>query len=1432
MEFLQLPKLNSLRESFISKDITYSVVDGNYFFDVSITFVKLPNIREFDLLIKKIRNNNTHTFNVDFTIINNINDNLHVKQYLYYIADNNLTLSWIKDSFFEHNLTSNKTNTHWLISYTNINDSEKIAQACSIFNQEMSWMGFKDFKISPLLKEYTVSKTQTSIDYQEALRKKIEIENNEALNAAKKSLNRKLRYSKSANYLKQTISEINADELDEKSRICFEGVVYKSAYSLAKNSQKHMYVYNITDYADAIEVKLFLEQPLEGNNLINDNDYVIVEGSIAKNNRNVIFIWANSITKTENKFESVLDDALTKRIEFNTKSKMNSMDGILNPAQIIKKAKELNHKAVALLDSNSVQGFPEFYSSALKQGIKPILGTTFSAINKSHQAVLNYQHDQVLKQADYISFDIETTGLSPRYHEIIEFGASIIKNGSIVAREQFFIKASKPLSSFTTNLTGITDKMLQEEGIELKTALERILKLFENKIALAHNAQFDMNFVFQKLLDNCYAIPSISFVDTLMISRIIFPNKSKHRLGDYTSNLGINYSVDDAHRADYDAEILAQAWIASISHLAQLNLNNLSDLHNYQNSNLHAKKFSNEVSIIAKNQIGLKKLFKLVTKTLTERFFDSPKLFLEDLEKDQDLLVGSAGLNGFLLNTLFYKSDLVLREYIKLYDYVEIPSISNFKHWIEYEDFTLEQIQDGLRYLINLALEHSKIVIAVGDVRYIDKPGKAAYDLLIYAKAIGGDRHYLYEYRRRHNLKTPERFFLTTEQMLEEFEFLGKELAYKIVVQNTNLIADSIDNIEVIKKDLYTPKFDDSHEKLKDLVYKTAHKKYGEVLPEIIENRIKKEIDPILKYGYDVIYWISHKLVKKSVENGYLVGSRGSVGSSLVATLSGITEVNPLPPHYICQNCKYFELVESPITTSGFDLDDKNCPKCNSILDKDGQTIPFETFLGFKADKVPDIDLNFSGEYQAQIHNEVKRLFGQNHTFRAGTISTAAYKTSFGYIKNAIDENGKHISDNFVDYLTTQIEGVKRTTGQHPGGILIIPKEFDVEDFCPINFPADDTSSDWKTTHFDFRAIHDNVLKLDLLGHDDPTAIRMLEKLTGLNVKKDIPKKDEKVMSIFKSPKALGIEPSQIGNEQTGALGIPEFGTPFVRKMLEQSKPQHFSDLISLSGLSHGTDVWLNNAQSLIMNEGLTIDKVISCRDDIMVYLIQNGVESLDAFKIMEQVRKGQGIKPDQEEMLKKIGIKNWYIESMKKIKYMFPKAHATAYVLMAWRIAWFKVYKPLEYYATYFTTRCDVFDIESMANDVNLAKINNKISEINNKSNNERSVKENNLIPVLEIARELYARGFSISSISVHESLENEWIINREKKCLIPSFSTMDGLGINIAETITAARKERPFTSKEDFFKRTSITKTQFNEFEKLGIFGDLPDSEQNTLF
>ena len=823
-------------------------------------------------------------------------------------------------------------------------------------------------------------------------------------------------------------------------------------------------------------------------------------------------------------------------------------------------------------------------------------------------------------------------------------------------------------------------------------------------------------------------------------------------------------------------------------------------------------------TLLAQTDVGLKNLFKLISLAHLQYFYRVPRIPRSQIEKYREgILIGSACDKGEVFEGMMQKGPEEVEKIAEFYDYLEVQPKEVYQHLMELELIKDEKsLEEIIENIVKLGDKLNIPVVATGNVHYLNPNDKVYREILV--RSQGGANPL-----NRHKL--PDVHFRTTDEMLDAFSFLGKEKAKEIVVHNTNKIADMIDEVKPIKDELYTPKIEGAEDEIRNMSYKMAKQIYGESLPEIVEARLEKELNSIIGNGFSVIYLISHKLVKKSIDDGYLVGSRGSVGSSFVATMTEITEVNPLPPHYICPNCKHSEFFNDGSVGSGFDFPDKDCPNCDATFIKDGQDIPFETFLGFKGDKVPDIDLNFSGEYQPRAHDYTKVLFGEDYVYRAGTIGTVAEKTAYGYVKGYQQDHNLQLRGAEIERLATGCTGVKRTTGQHPGGIIVIPDYMDIFDFTPIQFPADDRKSEWRTTHFDFHSIHDNVLKLDILGHDDPTVIRMLQDLSGIDPK-TIPTDDPEVMKIYSGTESLGVTEEQIMCK-TGTLGIPEFGTRFVRQMLEDTKPTTFSELVQISGLSHGTDVWLGNAQELIHNKICTLPEVIGCRDDIMVYLIYQGLEPSLAFKIMESVRKGKGLTEDMEAEMRKNEVPEWYIDSCKKIKYMFPKAHAAAYVLMGVRVAYFKVHHPILYYAAYFTVRAEDFDLDSMTKGSN--SIRAQIEEINAKGL-DASNKEKNLLTVFEMALEMCERGFSFQTVDLYRSSANEFIIDGNS--LIPPFNAIPGLGTNAAFNIVKAREEGEFLSKEDLQKRGKVSKTIIEFLDQQGCLESLPDQNQLSLF
>ncbi|WP_373439141.1 PolC-type DNA polymerase III [Metamycoplasma equirhinis] len=1219
----------------------------------------------------------------------------------------------------------------------------------------------------------------------------------------------------------------------EEILVTTKGEIYFLEAKTLKNN-KVLYTLKISDYSEAIQVKKFYnEDDVLPDLKIGDAIYVtgrLTEDAFTKA-KCIMAIGRDWFTITEGYLKLNEDKEETKRIELALRTNMSAQDGISKPIDYLNAAKFYGHEAIAITDLDDVQGFSSFYVDSKQfKNIKPIYGATISTINSANEFFYGFK-DFELKNERYVVFDLETTGLSPRFAEIIEFGATIIESGKITENIQFFIKASKPLSHFTKELTNITDEMLSN-GEAQEAGIKRIYEILKNSVCVAHNANFDINFCKEKFINLGLDTTKIVGIDTLAISHFLDPLERRHSLGYLSKRFNVPYDSVVAHRGDYDAEVLCKVWLKIISRLErEHNVKTSTELAKLWSKEMLARKHSYETRVIAKNQKGIKKLFKLVSTVLTDQYAEGAQLYFEQIKKDPDLFFGSSTHESYLWEQVFNGSSENILKTIQMFDYIELPPISTFEYLVKNEEITWDNLVFAYKDLIQKATSLGKLCVAVSDARYVYDFQKLIHDVYINAPTLGGGIHWL----KKKSLH-PKFKYLNTTEMKAEFKFLNDvDLIKQIVVDNPKKISDQIEaNIQIIKDNLHVPEFDNSPQKLREIVYENLEKIYGKNPEKTIVERIEKELNPIIKYGYSVIYWISHKLIKKSNEDGYIVGSRGSVGSSIVAYLANISEVNPLDPHYLCHNCKYFEWNEDKSIFSGWDLPSKNCPKCKTLLNTDGHSIPFETFLGFEANKVPDIDLNFSGEYQPIIHNYVKELFGESHTFRAGTISTVASKTAYGFCKKYDEEKRvgeKPWSNQYLDFLATKTMDVKRTTGQHAGGVIIIPKEFDVEDFTPINYPANDTSGSWKTTHLDYRAIHDSVLKLDLLGHDDPTVFKMIEEYTNTDIH-DIPKFDENVMKLFYTTESMNITPEDLNGETTGAFGLPEFGTNFVRGMLKTSQPRTFNDLILLSGLSHGTNVWAGNAEELV-KQGLKLKDCVCCRDDIMLDLIKHNVDSLKAFEIMEKVRKGKGLTEEQEKLLIDHNIPEWYINSLKKIKYMFPKAHATAYVISAWRIAWYKMYYPLEFYAAYFSTKREYIDIKIMSSGHSI--VNSRLRELKTRLESKDSKltdKEISTIPILEIANEMYARGYKIKSVDLKLSNSSKWIIAKNEKAIIPPFNVVEGLGDTVAETIIEARNENEFISIEDLKERTKVNTKIESELRELGVLNNLDETNQTNLF
>lgn len=1204
---------------------------------------------------------------------------------------------------------------------------------------------------------------------------------------------------------------------EEERRITIQGYVFASEIRELR-SGRSLLILKVTDYTDSLQVKMFSkdDEDKEKFSQAKEGIWIKARGRIQTDMyTNELAMMANDIQEVhvETRKDSAKEDE--KRVELHAHTTMSQLDAVVSPSALVAQAAAWGHKAIAITDHAAVQGFPEANNAAKKHNMKVIYGLEANLVDDGVPIAYNAR-DLELSDGTYVVFDVETTGLSAVYDTIIELAAVKVENGEIIDRFESFANPHHPLSQTTTDLTGITDDMVKNAP-EVSEVLQDFHEWMGDSVLVAHNASFDIGFLNQGLKQMQMDKVSNPVIDTLELARFLFPQFKNHRLNTLCKHF--NIELTQHHRAIYDAEATGYLLWKLVEELLEREITNLNELNNHMGEgNAYQRSRPFHCTILAQTQEGLRNLYKLVSYSHINYFYRVPRIPRSVLQKHRKgLIVGTACDQGEVFETMMQKSEEEAEGVAAFYDYIEVQPPANYVHLLEKDLVQNEaQILDIIKKIVAMGERMEKPVVATGNVHYIEPHDNLYREILIRTQA-GNPLNRIEQ--------LPLMYFRTTDEMLECFEFLGEEKAKEIVITNTNNIANSMEEVSPVQDGLYTPKIEGAEQEIRDLCYGRAQKIYGDPVPDIVSKRLEKELESIIGNGFAVIYLISQKLVKKSLDDGYLVGSRGSVGSSLVATMAEITEVNPLPPHYVCLACHHHEFFTDGSVASGFDLPDKACPACGEQLKKDGQDIPFETFLGFKGDKVPDIDLNFSGEYQPRAHNYTKELFGEDYVYRAGTIGTIAEKTAYGYVKGYASDNNLALKNAEVDRLVHGCTGVKRTTGQHPGGIVVVPEDKEIYDFTPIQYPADDSNSEWRTTHFDFHSIEDNLLKLDILGHDDPTMIRMLQDLSGIDPKK-VPTDDPEVMKIFSGPEPLGVTAEQI-DCKTGTLGVPEFGTKFVRQMLEETRPKTFAELLIISGLSHGTDVWLGNAQELINNGTCELSDVIGCRDDIMVYLMHKGLEPSLAFQIMEFVRKGRGLKDEWIEEMKKHEVPDWYIESCKKIKYMFPKAHAAAYVLMAIRIAYFKVHYPILFYAAYFTVRASDFELDTMVQGEDALKA--RIKEINDKGN-EASPKEKSLLTVLEVAHEMCVRGFSFQKVDLYKSSATEFLVDGNS--LIPPFNAVDGLGTNAAIGIVKAREEGEFLSKEDLRERSKISKTVLEYLEQHGCLNGMAEKNQLSLF
>ncbi len=1256
---------------------------------------------------------------------------------------------------------------------------------------------------------------------------------------AKRSDNPDVLYGKDFEEEAMPIEEI----IGEMGEVVIRGKILSMDKREIKN-ERTILIYDVTDYTDTITVKMFAhnEQVEEITSGMKPGEFVKIKG-IAMTDKFDHELTIGSLTgvkKIPDFTVSRMDNSARKRVELHCHTKMSDMDGVSEAKDIVKRAYKWGHPAIAITDHGVVQSFPdanhvwedlwkEEKNKRIEAGdpdpdkqdfFKIIYGVEAYLVDDLHEIATN-EKGQNFKQ-DFVVFDIETTGFSPVENRIIEIGAVKVSGGKIVDRFSTFVNPEVPIPFEIEKLTSITDAMVIDAE-KIESVLPDFLKFCEGCMLVAHNAGFDMGFIMENC-DRQGISHDFTYIDTVGIARIMLPTQAKHTLDAVAKALGV--SLLNHHRAVDDAEATAEIFVKFIDRMEKDGITTLAQINEKGKlSPAIIKKLPTYHAIIlAKNNIGRMNLYRLVSESHLTYFARRPRIPKSLLNKYREgLILGSACEAGELYRALLEKKpDTEIARLVDFYDYLEIQPVGNNKFMIESERLpdinSEEDIREINRAVVRLGEQFHKPVVATCDVHFLNPEDE------IYRRIIMAGQHFA------DADKQAPLYFRTTEEMLEEFSYLGSEKAEEIVITNTNLIADMIESMSPVRPDKCPPVIEDSDRQLTEICYTRAHEIYGEELPQIVEDRLKKELNSIISNGFAVMYIIAQKLVWKSVEDGYLVGSRGSVGSSFVANMAGITEVNSLSPHYLCPNCHYYDFDSDEVKAygggAGCDMPDKDCPVCGTPLRKEGFDIPFETFLGFKGDKEPDIDLNFSGEYQSKAHKYTEVIFGDGQTFRAGTIGTLADKTAFGYVKNYYEERGKHKRTCEINRIVAGCTGVRRTTGQHPGGIVVLPMGEDINSFTPVQHPANDMSTDIITTHFDYHSIDHNLLKLDILGHDDPTMIRMLQDMTGIDPVK-IPLDDKQVMSLFQSTEALGITPEQIGGCKLGCLGIPEFGTDFVIQMVIDAKPKCFTDLVRISGLSHGTDVWLGNAQTLIEEGKATISTAICCRDDIMIYLIQQGVDPSLSFTIMESVRKGKGLKPEWEKAMLDEGVPDWYIWSCKKIKYMFPKAHAAAYVMMAWRIAYCKINYPLAYYAAYFSIRASAFSYELMCR--GQQHLENVMADYKRRDS-ELSKKEQDSYKDMRIVQEMYARGFEFVPIDIFTAQSRLFQIIDGK--LMPSLNSIDGLGEKAADAIVEAAKDGPFLSKDDFRQRTKASKTVVDLMSELGLLGNLPESNQISLF
>lgn len=1206
--------------------------------------------------------------------------------------------------------------------------------------------------------------------------------------------------------------QIAVKECDQEESLVIVGGEIFMIETRVLRGGKVLVTFAVSDGHDSIGVKIFAKpkdaDPLIGK--LKDGKRYLVEGVVKYDTfEKELVIFANAINTLPD-IPKRMDTAEEKRVELHLHTNMSDMDGLTSVGDLVKRAISWGHKAIAITDHGVVQAFPDAMHAAGDK-IKILYGVEGYVVDDT-KPLIELVNEEDFNQ-EFVVFDIETTGLSSKHDMITEIGAVKVRNGAVVDQYSALVNPQMKIPFEIVELTGITNEMVANERT-IDLVLPEFLDFIGKAPVVAHNAKFDVGFIREQSM-RLHLDFNPTVLDTIDLAKLIITEIKRYNLKRLTRYL--NVSLVNHHRAVDDANATALVFIKLLQKIEELGVKNMVELNQYAQENmLMGKRSSNHIIIFAKNLTGLKTMYEIISKSNIDYYANRPlipKSLLGD--RRENLIIGTACEAGELYSAILNQAPAhKVLEIADFYDYFEIQPIGNNQFLKEKGIVrSLEELRDINRKIVNLGEQLGKPVAATGDVHFME-PEDAVYRKILMAGKGFKDAE-----------NQPPLYLKTTDEMLEEFSYLGEEKAREVVIDVPNMIADSTDNFLPVPDGTFPPVIEGSDDELRQMCYKKAASIYGDPIPEYVINRLDRELNSIISNGYSVMYIIAQKLVTKSLEDGYLVGSRGSVGSSFAATMSDITEVNPLAPHYICDQCKESEFFIDSDLGSGVDLPDKDCPNCKIPYRKDGHAIPFEVFLGFHGDKEPDIDLNFAGVYQGNSHKYCEVLFGEGKTFKAGTIGTIAEKTAFGYVKKYFEEREINVNRREIFRLARGCTGVKRTSGQHPGGIMVVPADKDIEDFCPVQYPANDASSGVKTTHFDYHSISGRILKLDILGHDVPTIIRQLEEITDIDVQ-SIPLDDPETIAIFTSTKTLNILDKDY-QEEIGSLGIPEFGTKFVRQMLKDTQPSTFSDLVRISGLSHGTDVWLNNAQDLVRDGITSIKNVISTRDDIMNYLIFMKLPHGTAFKIMEDVRKGKGLKDEYIELMRENKVPEWYIKSCQTIKYMFPKAHAVAYVMMSFRIAYFKVHHPKAFYATFFSTKVDDFDADQFAK--GLEYVRNYMNELEDE---ERilSKKEQDILAIAEVVEEFYCRGFKVQKVDLYKSDSDNFIVTEDG--LLPPLRSLQGVGENAARSIVAIRDESEIMSKDDLRKRAKVTKTVIETLDAHGCLKGLSATNQLSLF